>query len=97
MSRFSFFLKLFRRQASDTKTPPSSGQNYDGIRKRYDDIKKSQNDKRAYRGLVLDNEMKVLLISDPTTDKSAGSIAVKIGKNYFFLFMVKVVYTLWLL
>lgn len=49
------------------------------ILKRYDNIAKSAEDKRTYRGLVLENNMKVLLISDPTTDKSAASLDVNIG------------------
>lgn len=48
---------------------------------RFNDITKSQNDKRLYRGLVLPNKMKVLLISDSTTDKSAASLDVNIGKS----------------
>lgn len=47
---------------------------------RHDDIVKSPNDKRAYRGLVLKNEMKVLIVSDPETDKSAASLDVNIGE-----------------
>ena len=47
---------------------------------RYDNIIKSPNDKRDYRGLILSNQMKVLLISDPTTDKSAASLDVNVGK-----------------
>ncbi|XP_011268023.1 insulin-degrading enzyme isoform X2 [Camponotus floridanus] len=49
------------------------------VEKRYDDIIKSQNDDRLYRGLVLANKMKVLLISDSTTDKSAVALDVNIG------------------
>ncbi|XP_012215276.2 insulin-degrading enzyme isoform X1 [Linepithema humile] len=49
------------------------------IEKRYDGIIKSQNDDRSYRGLMLSNKMKVLLISDPTTDKSAVALDVNIG------------------
>ncbi|XP_071641491.1 insulin-degrading enzyme-like isoform X2 [Temnothorax longispinosus] len=49
------------------------------VEKRYDDIIKSQNDDRLYRGLVLANKMKVLLISDPTTDKSAVAMDVNTG------------------
>jgi secreted Zn-dependent insulinase-like peptidase len=37
-------------------------------------------DGRDYRGLVLSNKMKVLLISDPTTDKAAASLCVAVGK-----------------
>lgn len=49
------------------------------VEKRYDDIIKSQNDDRLYRGLELANKMKVLLISDSTTDKSAVALDVNIG------------------
>lgn len=48
---------------------------------RFNNIKKSPNDKRDYRGLILPNKMKVLLISDPTTDKSAASLDVNVGKS----------------
>ncbi|KAK4883510.1 hypothetical protein RN001_006829 [Aquatica leii] len=46
---------------------------------RYDNIIKSAEDKRLYRGLLLANHMKVLLVSDPTTDKSAAALDVNIG------------------
>lgn len=36
---------------------------------------------RSYRALVLENQMKVLLISDPTTDKAAASLDVYVGSN----------------
>ncbi|KAL6425857.1 hypothetical protein ACFW04_009693 [Cataglyphis niger] len=42
-------------------------------------IVKSENDNRSYKGLLLPNYMKVLLISDPTTDKAAAALDVKIG------------------
>ncbi len=45
----------------------------------YENIIKSKNDKRAYRGLELDNGMKCLLINDPETDRSAASVDVHIG------------------
>lgn len=45
---------------------------------------KSEGDKRSYRGLELDNGMKVLLISDPETDKSAASLDVHVGKDLKF-------------
>lgn len=47
---------------------------------RFDNIVKSPNDKKDYRGLILHNKLKVLLISDPTTDKSAASLDVNVGK-----------------
>lgn len=46
---------------------------------RFDNIVKSEKDKRLYRGLLLDNKMKCLLISDPTTDRSAASVDCEIG------------------
>lgn len=46
---------------------------------RFDNIIKSQEDKRQYRGLRLDNGIKVLLVSDPTTDKSAACMCVEVG------------------
>ncbi|XP_023937741.2 insulin-degrading enzyme [Bicyclus anynana] len=47
--------------------------------KKYDDIVKSQEDRREYRGLQLANNLKVLLVSDPTTDKSAAALDVNVG------------------
>ena len=44
-----------------------------------DDIIKPDTDKRSYRALKLKNEMKILLISDPDTDKSAAAMNVQIG------------------
>jgi len=50
-----------------------------GIKVSTDSIAKSQQDKRLYRGIVLENGLKVLLISDPETDKSAAAMDVHIG------------------
>ncbi|WP_323816123.1 insulinase family protein [Cellvibrio sp. NN19] len=44
-------------------------------------IIKSENDKRNYRYLKLDNQLQVLLISDPSTEKSAAALDVNIGAN----------------
>ncbi|XP_076308150.1 insulin-degrading enzyme-like isoform X2 [Tachypleus tridentatus] len=44
-----------------------------------DNIIKSEEDRRSYRGLELTNGMKILLISDPTTEKSAAALDVHIG------------------
>ena len=43
------------------------------------DIIKSATDSRNYRGLQLDNGMKVLLINDESTDKSAAALQVNVG------------------
>ncbi|MAM71046.1 MAG: peptidase M16 [Gammaproteobacteria bacterium] len=42
---------------------------------------KSPNDRREYRALVLDNQMKVLLISDPESETAAASVDVDSGYN----------------
>ncbi|WP_238946712.1 insulinase family protein [Seongchinamella unica] len=41
----------------------------------------SPNDEREYRLLTLDNEMQVLLISDPDTPKAAASLDVHVGSG----------------
>jgi len=45
------------------------------------DIIKSPHDPRAYRALVLDNGLQVVLVSDPTTDKAAASLDVNVGSG----------------
>ncbi|XP_014486429.1 PREDICTED: insulin-degrading enzyme-like [Dinoponera quadriceps] len=52
------------------------------INARNDTIVKSENDNRLYRGLVLSNEMKVLLISDPSANMSAVALDVNIGTMF---------------
>ncbi|XP_039282845.1 insulin-degrading enzyme isoform X2 [Nilaparvata lugens] len=49
------------------------------VKSRISSIEKSKQDDREYRGLILDNDMKVVLISDPTTDKAAASLDVNVG------------------
>ncbi|KRX21021.1 Insulin-degrading enzyme, partial [Trichinella nelsoni] len=49
------------------------------IKHRNDNIIQSPEDKRSYRGLELNNGLKVLLISDPKTDKAAASLDVSAG------------------
>lgn len=50
------------------------------VLRRVDDVVKSAEDKRLYRALELANKMKVLLVSDPTTDRSAASMDVNVGE-----------------
>ena len=52
----------------------------EGVKKIYNNITKSPRDDRMYRGVELCNNMKVLVISDPSTDKSAAALDVHIGK-----------------
>lgn len=44
-----------------------------------DGIKKSSTDDRSYRHLVLENKLKVFLISDPTTENAAAAMSVNVG------------------
>lgn len=48
------------------------------------DIIKSPGDDRLYRALELNNGMRVLLVSDAQTDKSAAAMDVYIGRDIFF-------------
>ncbi|XP_068625858.1 insulin-degrading enzyme [Battus philenor] len=61
------------------KVPVQISGSSHSVLKRYDDIVKSREDKREYRGLELKNHLKVLLVSDPTTDKSAAAMDVNVG------------------
>jgi hypothetical protein len=47
--------------------------------KTFENIIQSSQDKRQYRGLLLDNGLKCLLISDPFTDRSAAAVDVHAG------------------
>lgn len=58
------------------------------VLRRFDNIIQSEEDKRSYRGLILSNNMKVLLVSDSNTDKSAAAMDVNVGKISFNCFKV---------
>ena len=45
----------------------------------HDDIVKSPSDDRDYLGFQLSNKLKVVVISDPTTEKAAATMNVGIG------------------
>lgn len=45
------------------------------------EIEKGQIDDREYHYMVLDNQLKVLLISDPQADKAAASLDVHVGSS----------------
>ena len=42
---------------------------------------KSETDDKSYRGLVLENGLKVMLVSDPDTDQAAASLDVHVGSG----------------
>jgi secreted Zn-dependent insulinase-like peptidase len=44
-------------------------------------LQKSDNDQREYRYLTLDNQLQLLLISDPDADKAAASLDVNVGSR----------------
>lgn len=46
-----------------------------------DNIIKSPNDKRLYKSIVLENQIEVLLISDPQTDRAAAALDIKVGSG----------------
>ena len=48
-----------------------------------EDIIRSENDKRLHRGLELSNGMKVMLVSDKDTDKSAAAMDINIGVCHY--------------
>lgn len=68
----NFFLLSFQKKTYSKMNNPA-------IKKLGNHIIKSPEDKREYRGLELANGIKVLLISDPTTDKSSAALDVHIG------------------
>ena len=45
----------------------------------FEDLQISSNDHRSYRYLTLSNQLKVLLISDPETEKCSACCDVRIG------------------
>ncbi|WP_169336959.1 insulinase family protein [Amphritea japonica] len=47
----------------------------------YAAVHKSPTDERDYLAFTLPNQMKALVISDPTTDKAAASVDINVGSN----------------
>jgi len=43
------------------------------------EVTKSPNDQRSYRAITLDNQLDIILVSDPETEKSAASLSVGVG------------------
>jgi protease III len=44
-----------------------------------EEIVKSPNDTRLYRSITLENQLEVVLVSDPSIEKSAAALSVKVG------------------
>ena len=47
----------------------------------FDNIRNCDLDPRGYRGVILKNKLKIILISDPQTDLSAASLEVSVGSS----------------
>lgn len=45
------------------------------------EIVKSPNDKRMYKSIVLENQLEIMLISDPETDRAAAALDIKVGSG----------------
>ena len=52
------------------------------VAKQIDNIVKPDGDKRVYRAIELTNGMKVMVVSDPTTEKAAAAMDVNIGRQH---------------
>lgn len=83
VDQFRYKLR-FKRKISLNKSPsppplPTPSKNPPPLQI-IDDIIKSQQDPKNYRGLILPNGIKVTLISDPTSSKSAACLAFEVGK-----------------
>ncbi len=48
------------------------------VLQKFEPVKASE-DARCYRGLLLENGLKVILVSDPTTDKAGAALDVHVG------------------
>ncbi|XP_078079642.1 insulin-degrading enzyme isoform X1 [Mustelus asterias] len=68
-------------QLSSRRLQPTRNLRMDNpaIKRKVTDVIKSPEDKREYRGLELSNDIRVLLVHDPTTDKSSAALDVHIG------------------
>lgn len=63
---------------AETASPPGSPQSV-SVNTQAGPVIKSENDKRSYRSLTLDNGLKVLLVSDADADKAAAAMDVEVG------------------
>ena len=67
-----YFAFFFRKTTMVNNIP-------DRVIQRFDNITQPKEDKRQYRGILLENQLKCLLVSDSSTQKSAASVDVNIG------------------
>ena len=60
--------------------PHFSARGKAGVEERENEVAKSPEDERNYRCLELTNGLKVLLVSDPLSEKAAVSLDIRVGK-----------------
>lgn len=70
----NFFSKTLRELSGESLDGPNEVQIFD-------DLQKSKIDERAYRGVILQNGLRVMLVSDPSTNLSAVSLGVACGSS----------------
>ncbi|KAF1751249.1 hypothetical protein GCK72_017803 [Caenorhabditis remanei] len=75
----SIRFRCVRNVSNSNPLPKMTEAGKNVVLKRHDLIVKGAQDAREYRGLELTNGLRVLLVSDPTTDKSAAALDVKVG------------------
>lgn len=68
----SFYSKVLREQSGESVDGPDEVQIFD-------DLPKSPIDEREYRGVILQNGLRVMLISDPSIHLSAACLDVACG------------------
>lgn len=54
---------------------------HDAIQEVITDFVQPETDSRKYRGLILKNGLKVLIMSDPDADKAAAAMNVNVGES----------------
>lgn len=67
--------------AAETASSVASLPQTVAVQQRNNSLIKSENDKRQYRYIVLENQFKALLVSDPLAEKAAAALSVRIGAN----------------
>jgi insulysin len=76
--KLRFRRKTLRRLREEQISPPPVKEE-EPPQTRFDDVKKSQQDAKNYRGLILSNGLKVFLVSDPNTTKCAACMCIEAG------------------
>ncbi|KAL7014553.1 hypothetical protein ACKWTF_016003 [Chironomus riparius] len=80
-NQFRHKLRFKRRPSDKSIDPPTPPilESPPQSQKTISNIKKSQQDAKSYRAIILPNGLKATLISDPTAQKSAACISIEVG------------------